>query len=266
MIGASLAALDRRQPLLTRFGLLLLGLSLVTAMLQWVDPRLFMGQPTWAKPTRFLLSVGFFASTAAWFIGDVCEDLRQGRLLRATAWALVATGAYEVFYIAYRAALGQASHFNFDTPWTALGYALMGIGAVVLVATSLPIAWRVWHQPRPGLSPHYRLAVVMGLVLTVLLGGVLGGYMSATGAHDVGARGGTLAMTGWNRTGGDLRVAHFLGLHASQILPVAAIVIGVVLPRGRQMAVAVVAALVVAATLFAFTQAVSGRPFLPSIG
>ncbi len=266
MIGAAIAEFDRRQPLLTRFGLLLLGLSLVTAALQGIDPRLFMGQPVWAKPTRFFLSVGVFALTAAWFVGDVRDDARDGRLLRWTAGALVVTGSYEVFYIAYRAALGQASHFNFDTPWTALGYALMGIGAVVLVATALPIAWAVWHRPRPGLSPHYRLAVMLGLVLTVALGGVLGGYMSVQGAHDVGARGGTLAVTGWNRTGGDLRVAHFLGLHASQILPIAAIAIGATMTRGRRWAVAGVAALLTAATLATFVQAVTGQPFLPSIG
>lgn len=266
MIAAAFAALDRRQPLLARFGLVLLALAILTAVLQFVDPRLIDDQPVWAKPTRFFLSIGVFALTAAWFVGDVRQPERDGRLLRATAWALVVSGSYETLYIAYRAALGEASHFNFDTPWTTLGYALMGVGAVVLVGTTLPIAWRIWRTPRVGLAPHYRLAVVLGLVLTFVLGGGLGGYMSSTGAHDVGARGGALAMTGWNRTGGDLRVAHFLGLHAEQIVPLAALAIGALLPRGRRVAVIAVAGLLAATTILVFIQALGGRPFLPSIG
>lgn len=267
MIRSALSEVDRRQPLLARFGLILLGLALVTAVLQLVDPRTFMGQPTWAKPTRFFLSIGLFALTAAWFVGDVAAPRRHGRLLRVTAWALVVTATYETLYIAYRAAWAEASHFNFATGWTTLGYALMGVGAVVLVGTALPIAWAVWRTPRPGLAPHYRLAVVLGLVLTVLLGGVLGGYMSGTGAHDVGVSGsGRLPVTGWNRAGGDLRVAHFLGLHAEQILPLAAVAIGALLSRGRRLAVGVTAALLTAATLMTFAQAVGGRPVLPSVG
>jgi len=262
MVRDILSAVDRRQALLTRFGLLLLACALVTAALQIVDDRSFMGQPTWAKPTRFFLSIGLFALTAAWFIGDVRLPERNGRLLRWTAWALVATAAYETVYIAYRAAFAEASHFNFSTGWTTLGYALMGIGALVLVGTSLPIAWAVWRSPRPDLSPHYRLAVVLGLVLTVVLGGGLGFYMSSTGAHSVGPVGGALPVTGWNRLGGDLRVAHFLGLHAEQILPLAAVAIGGMLARRRRLAVVGCAGLLSAATIAVFVQAVAGRPFI----
>ncbi|NJC34540.1 cation transport ATPase [Sphingomonas jejuensis] len=256
------AALHARQPLLTRFGLLLLGCALLTACLQLVDARTFMGQPTWAKPTRFFLSIGVFALTAAWFIGDVQAPQRDSGLLRATAWALVVTGAYEAFYIAYRAAFAEASHFNFSTGWATLGYALMGVGAVVLVGTSLPIAWAVWRHPRPDLAPHCQLAVVIGLLLTVVLGGGLGGYMSSTGAHSVGATGSSLPITGWNRAGGDLRVAHFLGLHAEQILPAAAVVIGWVFARGRRIAVVACTGALAIATLAALAQAVGGRPIV----
>lgn len=261
MVGKLLTALDRRQSLLTRFGLLLLGCALVTASLQLVDGRSFMGQPTWAKPTRFFLSIGVFALTAAWFIGDVRMPERNSRLLRGTAWALVVTGAYEAFYIAYRASLAEASHFNFSTGWTTLGYAMMGVGALVLVGTSLPIAWAVWRHPKPELMPHYRLAVVTGLVLTVVLGGGLGGHMSSTGAHSVGPVGGAFPVTGWNRLGGDMRVAHFLGIHAEQILPMAALVIGQILTRRRRLAVIGCAGLLTAVTLAVFVQAMAGRPF-----
>jgi hypothetical protein len=103
--------------------------------------------------------------------------------------------------------------------------------------------------------------VVVGLVLTFLLGGVLGGYMSAQAGHAVGAESGHLAVTGWNRGGGDLRVAHFFGMHAEQALPLAVAGAAALGVRRRRLVLVAVAAAWTAVTLLAFAQAVAGRPF-----
>jgi hypothetical protein len=95
----------------------------------------------------------------------------------------------------------------------------------------------------------------------VLLGGVLGGYLSAQAGHAVGPEVGHLPVTGWNRAGGDLRVAHFLGLHAEQALPIAAWALGGGGVRWRRAAVWAAAGAWTLGTLLAFAQAVRGRPF-----
>ncbi len=46
--------------------------------------------------------------------------------------------------------------------------------------------------------------------------------MSQQAGHAVGAEGGQVPLFGWNRSGGDLRVAHFLGIHAEQAIPLLA--------------------------------------------
>jgi hypothetical protein len=67
----------------------------------------------------------------------------------------------------------------------------------------------------------------------------------------------------WSRDGGDLRVAHFFGMHAMQVLPV----IGASLERtlSRRLAIVgvIVAACIYAAgTIFTFVQALEGMPFI----
>ena len=71
---------------------------------------------------------------------------------------------------------------------------------------------------------------------------------------------GGLPLFYWSRQGGDLRVAHFFGLHAMQALPLFALAVRG-LARARTTVVAF-ALLYSAMTVYVFVQAVLGRPFL----
>lgn len=54
-----------------------------------------------------------------------------------------------------------------------------------------------------------------GLVLTFVLGASVGGLLSGLQPPETVA----LPVIGWSMAGGDLRPAHFLGIHAQQALP-----------------------------------------------
>jgi len=261
-----LAELFVRQGTLALYGLTLLVLSIVAVFLQAIDPRLLdSGVNVWVKPAKFLSSVGIFAVTAAWFFGYVRPERRHSPLLRFTVALLIFAGTFELAWIGWQAAHGLESHFNVSTPFYASMYVAMGIGAALLVGTTLPLAWEIGRRPAAGLSGDFVAAVVIGLLLTFLLGGILGGYMSSQHGHSVGLEGGRAFLFGWNRSGGDLRIAHFLGIHAQQAIPIlAALTAEAGLGKGgRWVALVVGTAVYAALTLAIFAQAIAGRPLFP---
>lgn len=261
-----LAELILRQATLTYYGIAMLILSVVALMLQGIDPRVLdSGVNVWVKPAKFFSSVGIFALTAAWFFGYVRPERRNSRLMRATVALLLVSGIFELAWISWQAAHGLESHFNHDTPFYSMMYGMMGLFALLLVGTTLPLAWEIARRPAPATRPDFAAAVTVGLLLTFLLGGMLGGYMSSQAGHSVGVEGGRTLLFGWNRSGGDLRIAHFLGIHAEQAIPALAVIaaeagLG---QRARWLVIAVGATAYAALTLAIFAQAVAGRALFP---
>lgn len=269
--GGLVGRLHARQPALTAFGFALLALSLLGLVAQAVDPRLLGPAPNdvnvWVKPSKFLLSIGVFCLTQAWFFGLVRPERRRTPLMGYVVWTTIVTSLFELGYITVQAARGEASHFNATSGFHLAMYALMGVAAVLLVTTCLPLAWEIARRPAEGHRDDYRLSVVLGLLLTVGLGGALGGVMSAHFSHAVGQEAGHGALFGWNRSGGDLRAAHFFGMHLQQGLPlVSAALSPLPLSRPLRLCAIVIAALAGSAlTLAVFLQALMGRPFLPGL-
>ena len=258
-----LSELFERQRTLALYGLATLLLAFPVLALQGVDPRTLHEVSVWVKPAKFLLSVGIFSLTAAWFWGYVRPERRDGRTMRWTARILIASASFELLYIGLQAARGLDSHFNFSSAFHIIMYALMGIAALILTATTLPLAWEIAKRPRAGLSRDFVAALVIGLLLTFLLGAGLGFYMSQTAGHSVGAEGGRVLFFGWNRSGGDLRIAHFLGIHAQQAIPLLAVLVAGWRVQARWAALGAGTLTYVTLTLAIFAQAVAGQPLLP---
>lgn len=253
----------RRQPTLAWLGVFF-GLCLVpTLIAASLDPRTLDGAEVWLKPSKFLMSLSVYAFTNAWFFGYVDEAHRRGPTARGIVRTITAASLLEMAYILLQASRGERSHFNMADPVHAMLFLLMGLGAVLLVGASIPLAVLVARRPQPGVRPAFRDAVVIGLVLTTLLGGGLGGYMSARMSHWVGPAPATpgLPFFGWSTTGGDLRPPHFFGIHAEQALPFfAALVPG----RGllSRLVIWAAAGAYVVFTLWVFARSVAGEPFI----
>lgn len=220
-VRSVLAELDERQPWLARAGWAALAVTLACLAAMTVDARTLNGVSVWVKPAKFAFSFVAWFWTMAWAWGVLAPEAREGLAARLVLWGTLAAAGFEQGWITLRAALGQASHFA-DDPLGDAMYALMGAGAVTLVALAALLGALVLSRPDPAQPRPWRLAVGLGLVLGGVLGGLSGASISVLDTPRIGGTpgdAGNLAPFFWSRDGGDLRVAHFLGIHAMQALP-----------------------------------------------
>jgi hypothetical protein len=264
------AAIDaegrRRDPLMWGFAIVLLVGMLPLVAAYALDGRTVNDVNVWGKPLKFAGSLALYFATLAWFRGYL--PATRGRWLDRFAILSVVLVAAEMLYIVLQSARGVGSHFNTATPLEGALFTVMGVAALIFTTLPLALAVGIARAPAGGLAPAYRLAVILGLVLTTLLGASAGVAIAMNGGHWVAAPhtdAGGFPIFGWTRDGGDLRVAHFFGIHAMQILPVAGWLVARRVPEGRGI-VWLIAAAFAALTVATFVEALAGRPFLGFLG
>lgn len=235
-----LRKLWRQSPLLLASAALMLAAFVAFLAGLASDPRLITGAPAWLKPAKFAISSAIYLTTLAWLASYIQVWPRWVRWAnRAIAVAIV----LEVAIIAAQAWRGQASHFNVGTPLDAALFSVMGAMIAVLLIASIVVLVALWRTPFQDAS--WGWALRLGMLISVL-GSASGGLMLAPtpeqqaaleagtdrplaiGAHTVGAADGgpSLPGLGWSARKGDLRIPHFVGMHAIQVLPFLAWLVG----------------------------------------
>lgn len=209
--------LNLRNPILARFGWLNLALFGILLVLSFIDPRQITGVNAWVKPLKFALSIALFVWTMGWLLAYLPEV----RLARALSWGIVICLAVEQVCIVGQAARGVTSHFNVSSTFNAAVFTTMGVFITINTILVAVAAVAFFAKPFPALPPAYLWGIRLGLVLFVLFsfeGMHMAGVLQR---HTVGAPDGGpgLPFLNWSTRHGDLRVAHFVGLHALQVLP-----------------------------------------------
>lgn len=201
-----------------------------------LDPTIITGAPAWLKPAKFAVSIAIYSLTLAWIFTWLPDWVRLRRYVgSATAFAL----SLEMVIIGLQAWRGTTSHFNLATPFDAILFQIMGLVIVAQTLTTISVAVALWRQTFSDRALGWALRLGMTITIVGALSGGLmarptpeqrsaaaaGAQMTTIGAHTVGAPDGGpgLPGTGWSTTHGDLRIAHFAGLHALQILPLIAL-------------------------------------------
>lgn len=212
-----------RERVLARCGSAFLVLVPAGVVWAWCDPRTIEGESVALKPIRFALSIGVYMLTASSMFECVRPQRRFAILPRTTVWMMIVGSTVELLCITFQAARARRSHFNHSTRGDAAIYATMGAFAVLFIGALVPLAWEIWRRPNEQVDRTMSRAIVAaGLLMTVLVGGGTGGLMSAKGRHTIGRESARLPLLGWDMSGGDIRVPHFLGIHAMQALPMIA--------------------------------------------
>ncbi|MDI3384717.1 hypothetical protein QIS99_00555 [Streptomyces sp. B-S-A8] len=201
-----------------------------------LDDRVLVGSPIWFKPFKFAVSFVAYCLSLAWLLAQLPPGGRAARVGRWAGAAVAVSGLAEMVIIVGQVVRGRRSHFNVATPFDAALFALMGATIVVLWAATLVIAVLLLRARiadraaalamRAGIALALAGAAV-GYVMTQPTPGQRSGEPDVVGAHSVGVPDGgpSMPLTGWSTTGGDLRIPHFFGMHALQLLPLLVVVL-----------------------------------------
>ncbi len=224
------------------------------------DSRSVVGANPWLKPVKFELTFIIFNLTIGWLLIRMALPPLSAR---AISWVVALAMIVEISAILIQAARGLPSHYNVSTPLNAAIFTAM---AVAIVLNTLAISWLcvLSFWPQVQLAPAVAWGIRLGLIL-FLLSSLQGFQMVGHKGHTVGATDGGpgLPFLRWSTLAGDLRVAHFIGMHGLQILPL----LGYLVSRTDRQAgapiVAAVFAAIAALFLLALRQAWAARPLLP---
>lgn len=197
-----------------------------------VDTRTVLGMPTWAKTTKFAMSMALYAAAMLWLFS---YDRLRPRLSRFILSAGAYTLGLEMVLLIVQGARAVPMHFNYATTLDATLYQIMAVTITFFwFVNALGVAVLL---PQQVPSRAFAWSLRLGLIIALL--GMLEGYMMTTptahqmavlrtghmsamiGAHTVGAPDGGpgLPLLGWSTIHGDLRIGHFIGLHGLQIIP-----------------------------------------------
>lgn len=182
-----------------------------------VDDRQLTGINVWIKPAKFLISTIVLLWTIGWYLLHYPFSEKSQHLI---AIGLTSLLTFENILISIQAYRGVNSHYNIATPFDAAIFSAMGF------AIGLITLYMVWFllksfSSKLDFSNHMKWGFRIAWFALIFGSAVGGSAMIEQSAHSVGiADGGSgIPFLNWSTEGGDLRVAHFLGLHAIQIIP-----------------------------------------------
>lgn len=244
--------LKQRNVLLYWFGWfnLLVGVTCFIAML--LDEAQLLGVSRWLKPMKFYLSVGIMI----WTLGWLMHYLENKRKVRRFSIIIFIAMLFENGLILMQAIRNTTSHFNNKTAFDSIVFSIMGILIIIFTVVCIRICIVFFAQKQFNLPIAYLWGIRLGLLLFIIFS-LEGFIMVSMLKHTVGAADGSpgLPLLNWSRQYGDLRIAHFLGIHSLQILPLVGFYL---LSTKRQMMIT--ATLYFAAVMFVFIQALRGIP------
>ncbi len=241
-----------RNETLFYYGLLCFIFSIIFLVLTKLTNVNVYNANAWYKPFKFAFSTFLFAWAMAWY----CSYLPSFNIILFN-WTVIILLGFEIAYIALQASKGQLSHYNLSTPLYSALYSLMAIAATVVTVYTAYVGYLFFITEFTDLPSYYVLSIRLGILLFVIFsfeGFVMGSKLT----HTIGGQDGEdgIPILNWSTKFGDPRIAHFIGMHALQILPFLSYYI-----FKSTKATIVIAILYAVLAFYTLIQALKGKPF-----
>lgn len=210
------AELKQRNSLLFGFGCYNIIIALICTFLITADNTEILGVSRWLKPIKFYVAVGIMVFTMGWLLYYLSNTKKVKQFTRL----IIFTMFFENGIILLQAIRKTTSHFNVKTVFDNVCFQLMGTFILIFTITIIFITVAFFRQKKFSIPEPYLWGIRLGLIFFIL-SSLEGGVMLTLLKHTVGAPDGTpgLPIINWSKNYGDLRIAHFFGIHALQILP-----------------------------------------------
>ncbi len=211
-----LQELKKRNAILYYFGWIYFAGGIVSLGMTQASDIIVLGINAWIKPMKFFFSIWIFCWTMGWFL----YYLNYKKQAKIYTWVVVIVMIIEQVIITWQAVNGRLSHFNITTKFYQSLFTIMGIAIATLTVWTGVIGYYFFKQKQFNLPRPYIWGIRLGIILFVIFS-FEGGIMASRLSHTVGAADGGpgLPVVNWSTQYGDLRVAHFIGIHSLQVLP-----------------------------------------------
>jgi hypothetical protein len=243
--------LKARNETLFYYGLICLVAAIVFLVLARTTSTQVYNVNAWYKPFKFAFSTFTLVWAMAWY----CHYLPSLNI-NIFNWSVIVLLGFEIVYIALMAGQGKTSHYNVSSPFYSAMFSMMALAATLVTLYIAYIGLLFFTNSFPDLPRYYVWAIRLGIVIFVIFsfeGFLMGGRMS----HSVGLvnDNSNLFILAWSKTVGDLRVAHFIGMHALQVLPM----LSFYLLKNTKLTI-LTGMLYGLLALFTLVQALNGKP------
>ena len=246
--------LRRRNALLFWFGLFNLAVAVVCLILMPFEETQILGVNRWLKPFKFYSSVGIMVLTMDWLL----YYLNNTKKIRTYSWLIVITMFFENGLIIAQAIRKTTSHFNATSALNGIVFSIMGMLIAIFTIVVIFACVSFFRQNQFSILTPYVWGIRLGLLFFIIFsleGGVMVGLLKHTIGGPDGGPG--LPLVNWSNQYGDLRIAHFIGIHSLQVLPLFG---NYIAKTKTQTIIFSVVYFVIASALF--LQAINGIPLL----
>jgi len=248
-------SLKQKNETLFYFGLICFAFAILCLLLSKLSATQVFGVSAWIKPFKFSFSTFLYCWAMAWY----CAYLPNFNI-QLFNWSTIILLGFEIVYIAFQASRGQLSHFNLSTPLYSALYSMMALAATLVTIYTAYVGILFFTNSFPNLTEYYVWSIRLGIFIFVIFsfeGFVMGSKMTHTIGGPDGGPG--IPLLHWSTKFGDPRVAHFIGMHALQVLPLLSFYI-----IKNTKAVFLVAFIYFLLSLLTLMQALKGKPFIKS--